>query len=668
MAAMSVAEHTFFTEIGSSSVRNQPVLIPDHELLTKIAAGAYGEVWLARNAVGTLRAVKIVRRDQHSSAESFDREFKGLQKFEPVSRAHPGLVDILTLGLLPGGTGFYYVMELADRFSLPQGNVANCGNAAVSRSFGADDYIPRTLRAELKARGALPAEEVTGLGLKLTLAIAHLHANGLVHRDVKPSNILFIDGEPKLADAGLVAAVDDARSLVGTAGYIAPEGPGKPQADIYALGKVLYEALFAKDRQEFPALPASVGSPDQAQRLELNEVLLKACALDPRERYADAETMHRELLLLTGGTSLRRRRVLADRWRMAKKVGAMLLLGAVLITIARNIPRHAAPAPLSSNPEALKFFRRAEWSFNHLTAEDNFQAVRFLNEAVRLDTNFVAAYYKLFECSFGPWGDKLPPHYNRMENMRWVAAQINRIRPECAEYYTVSSLLHFYDWRFDEAISDVQHALKLDQTFLRAHAFYAWYVLLTRGDAATAEREYELAERIDASDVIIQFHRAYPAYFRRDYAKAIKVYESGIKFERGTSTGFDLLARAYEAAGDYEKAIDAAEAGDSIGETNRARIEARYSQQRAILREKGPYAWWAFLLEKEKDSSIPRFYQKGKLYARIGNIEAAIQCLEKAFDAHEQDMIYLLLDDWWDSLRKDPRFASIVARMGMKPM
>ncbi|MEW6157860.1 MAG: hypothetical protein AB1813_10540, partial [Verrucomicrobiota bacterium] len=88
--------------------------IPDHELLRLIASGAYGEVWLARNVVGTFRAVKIVRRDRHESTESFEREFKGLQKFEPVSRSHEALVDILTLGLLPDGAGFYYVMELAD--------------------------------------------------------------------------------------------------------------------------------------------------------------------------------------------------------------------------------------------------------------------------------------------------------------------------------------------------------------------------------------------------------------------------------------------------------------------------------------------------------------------------------------------------------------------------
>jgi serine/threonine protein kinase len=213
--------------------------IPDHVLIEPIASGAYGEVWLARNAVGTLRAVKIVRRDRHATAESFEREFKGLQKFEPVSRSHDGLVDILTLGLLPEGAGFYYVMELADQArpgphlvaadvrgltSFPPTNPSH-GSERESEPPDVGCYEARTLRADLKARGALPAEDVIALGLELTAALAHLHAHGLVHRDVKPSNILFIGGESKLADAGLVAAVDDARSLVGTAGYIAPEGP-----------------------------------------------------------------------------------------------------------------------------------------------------------------------------------------------------------------------------------------------------------------------------------------------------------------------------------------------------------------------------------------------------------------------------------------------------------
>ena len=101
-------------------------------------------------------------------------------------------------------------------------------------------------------------EECVQLGLTLTAALSQLHQQGLVHRDIKPSNIIFVNGTPKLADIGLMARVSDPRSFVGTAGFIPPEGPGTSQADLYSLGKVLYEISTGKDRQDFPELPAEL--------------------------------------------------------------------------------------------------------------------------------------------------------------------------------------------------------------------------------------------------------------------------------------------------------------------------------------------------------------------------------------------------------------------------
>src|SRR5437660_8294680 len=86
--------------------------IPDHELARCIGGGSYGEVWLARSVMGTWRAVKVVHRRTFEDDRPFEREFQGIQKFEPISRSHEGLVDVLQVG----GTEeyFYYVMELAD--------------------------------------------------------------------------------------------------------------------------------------------------------------------------------------------------------------------------------------------------------------------------------------------------------------------------------------------------------------------------------------------------------------------------------------------------------------------------------------------------------------------------------------------------------------------------
>jgi len=254
-----------------------PAAIPDHELIRLIGRGGYGQVWLAKNAVGTLRAIKVVYHATFEKEAHFEREFKGLQKFEPISRSHEGFVDILQLGCNEEAGYFYYVMELADGASNPKSEIRNPKEARNPNSKGMDTpetirvsgfglpssfdirhsdfYTPRTLRDDLKQRGALPLAECLTIGAKLASALEHLHAQGLVHRDIKPSNIIFVRGEPKLADIGLVTNIDDAHSMVGTVGYIPPEGPGAAQADIYSLGKVLYEIAFGKDRQDFPQLP-----------------------------------------------------------------------------------------------------------------------------------------------------------------------------------------------------------------------------------------------------------------------------------------------------------------------------------------------------------------------------------------------------------------------------
>lgn len=284
--------------------------VPDHELLRLIGSGSYGEVWLARSAMGSLRAVKLVRRRGPGRDRQFEREFSGLQKFEPVSRLHEGFVDILHVGRDEVGGWFYYVMELADAAAGERsGGVTADGSDGPRTEAKPPDtpplqhpgsYTPRTLQHDLRERGPLPLAECARLGVALCEALEFLHARGLVHRDLKPSNIIFVQGRPKLADIGLVADAEEAGSFVGTAGYIPPEGPAGPASDLFSLGRVLYVAATGLAVARFPEWPAPPHGAAAQDWGELRAVLLRACAAEPRQRYDSAAATRTDLSKLAG--------------------------------------------------------------------------------------------------------------------------------------------------------------------------------------------------------------------------------------------------------------------------------------------------------------------------------------------------------------------------------
>ena len=293
-----------------------PPEVPDHQMLRLFGEGAYGQVWLARNtALGTYRAIKVVFRKAFDNDGPFEREFRGIQAFEPISRSHEGFVHILQVGRNHGAGYFYYVMELADPAPLEPTPPPNTPpphqsiNPPIRQStdplihqssspptLDPDSYVPRTLAGDLTRRGKIPCEECVQIALCLSATLQKIHDAGLVHRDIKPSNIIFVDGAPKLADIGLVARTEDARSYVGTEGFMPPEGPGSAQADIFSLGKVLYELATGRDRLRFPELPTRFAEdPEREQLLALNKILLKACEQNASRRYKSAGKFHTDL-------------------------------------------------------------------------------------------------------------------------------------------------------------------------------------------------------------------------------------------------------------------------------------------------------------------------------------------------------------------------------------
>ena len=287
----SASLSTFFNSPGAvppatpgpaPSLPQAALAIPDHTLLRCIGRGAYGEVWLARDAIGTFHAVKIVHRASFTQPAPFEREFNGLKRFTPISRSHPGFVHVLHVGRNDELGYFYYIMEVGD-------------DEVSGQKIEPERYSPKNLAKELKRRGRFSFPESVSLGITLAEALDYLHSQQLIHRDIKPSNIIFVQGRPKVADIGLVADIatgDKTMTVVGTPNYIPPEGPGTPAADVYSLGKVIYEASMGLDSSQFPDLPAFLldghGEPELYQ---LNNVIVRACDPDHQRRFQSARAL-----------------------------------------------------------------------------------------------------------------------------------------------------------------------------------------------------------------------------------------------------------------------------------------------------------------------------------------------------------------------------------------
>lgn len=256
--------------------------IPDFEMVRQIGCGAFGQVWLATNrTTGHVRAVKVVALRHGSTADLADREITSLTRLEAnVRLRHPHLMTIHHVAKTD--EYLYYVMDPADDVS---GKPASLEAA----------YEPATLRRRLQ-NGPLSADECWRCAEELLEGLALLHGAGMVHRDVKPANCLFVEGELQLADFGLLTEVDPLVSRIGTVKYMPPDGRMDARADVYAAGLVIYEMIAGLPADRFPRLGERTKEvADDPKLTLLVRTALRACQPDPGQRFQTAAEMAAEL-------------------------------------------------------------------------------------------------------------------------------------------------------------------------------------------------------------------------------------------------------------------------------------------------------------------------------------------------------------------------------------
>lgn len=246
-------------------------------LVREIGHGAYGVVYLAVGSDGKRAAVKVCRREEIGE-ERYARELRGARLYSAIPRT-TGLVCMKELVEEPWG--FYSVMDLADH--------------EFDGEFSEDTYRPKTLASMLGGVKALPIDESVKLGIALAKGLETLQRHHLLHRDIKPGNVIYVGGRPVLSDPGLVVEESEAASLVGTPGYVPPENFTAAVGDVYSLGLTLKAASFGRsieDLDKGPALEADTGA---AQFPAWWRILNKATDPTPSRRYQSAKALLKDL-------------------------------------------------------------------------------------------------------------------------------------------------------------------------------------------------------------------------------------------------------------------------------------------------------------------------------------------------------------------------------------
>src|SRR3989449_4771366 len=265
-----------------------------YRILRKLGTGGMANVYLAEDEVlGRRVAIKILD-DRHAGDNQFVERFRREAK-NAASLSHPNIVSIYDRGEAEGT--YYIAMESLDG---------------------------RSLKELIVARGPAPIKIAIEHARQILGAIGFAHRHGIVHRDIKPHNVLVgPEGRLKVTDFGIARSgasqMTEVGSIIGTAQYLSPEqargSPVDQTSDLYAVGVVLYEMLTGqvpftgdtpleiamKHLSEVPKPPSEL-RPDVPDDLDL--VVLRALAKDPEDRYQTAEEMNADLARIQRGLSV----------------------------------------------------------------------------------------------------------------------------------------------------------------------------------------------------------------------------------------------------------------------------------------------------------------------------------------------------------------------------
>ena len=644
-----------------------PATIGRYAVIRVLGRGATGVVYLARDPMlDRLVAVKLLAAAHAADAAAMERFAREARAAAAID--HPHVAPVHEVGRTDDGRHFI----------------------AMAYQEG------ETLRSRI-ARGPMPVDECVRIADEIADGLAAAHARGIVHRDVKPENILLGERGARIADFGIARVAGDTitrtGAALGTAAYMSPEQTRgvtvDHRSDLWSLGVVLYEmlagarpfdatgdALVHQVRHDAPP-PLRERRPDVPPAIAA--VVERCLAKDPAGRWTDAGSLRAALRGDARAPAASR----AGRGRAIAVVAAVALLGALgwwrgtaatspaatngagaaaggapalALASADSAPRAPARVP---DPASYERYLAGRAALALGTRAGLATAAREYREAIARDSLFARPWLGLADVYLA--NNDAPPA-ERFLRARELVDRAIALDPTLAEGQRMAAwIAMWYDHDWAAAERHLLRAIALDpRDPWNHHGYAAWLSAVGLNDSSLAVTRR--AAVIDPVSTATATHVALHLYWKHRYDEAIAVLERAIANDSSWPRAHAVLGRAYLEAGRHEEAIRElrrmgyeyaafepeallAHALGRAGQLEEARrIAARYD---ALARG----AW-----VRPVDMVAVRL--------GLADTAGALDWAERIPD-DRGSMFFLLSDPLFDPLRGSPRFARVLARVGL---
>jgi tetratricopeptide (TPR) repeat protein len=650
--------------------------IAHYEVSARLGAGGMGEVYLARDSkLGREVALKLLPAEMSADETARARLLNEARTASSLN--HPHICTIFEVGEAEG------------------------------RAYIALEHVEGKPLAAMVPEGGLPTDAVLRYGTHVADALAHAHERGVIHRDLKTSNVMITpEGRAKVLDFGLAKKLRDedlaevtrsgqaltqAGAVVGTLHSMAPEllsgNPADARSDIWALGILLYEmaagALPFHGKTGFEMTSAILREPPRTlpERVPagLRAVIQRCLAKEPGQRYQRAAEVRAALEALRSDTSVHLMQPALAGSRGAKPWmwtgAAIALLAVVLAGIAWKRGAGGPQPPADSRlrlkngglaskiPEANEYYERS--TLIAMSRLDIPETQKMLERALELDPQFAEARaehgftYAIMLLTGASNDASL--FYKAEEEIR----QALKLDPDCGRAYSALATIYLFAGRKELTPDGAARALKANPDDVTAVTAMEMYYMLNEDNAA-AEEAYKKAVAINSLFFPAHIAHADVLLGKGDSAGAIAVSLKIVEQAPLNTNAVRALAKAYLIAGDLPK--------------------ARQTLERALPASRKNYSTrttWALLLAlegrkaealREMDAEALKYsaattraaLDAAEFYSILGETDKALEALDRAVRLGDERAEWFQRDPLLKNVREHPRFKQIIESLAYR--